>query len=218
MTAADRNMAKTNTVTRLQRVTSAARTLLSALAGRAVAVRDLEVIERDVAAPIPGARRDPDLIYRPCTTDDETAFRGIGPQWRALSRHFKARLDRGHMCIGCFDEGRGVGYIWIATGTEIDRTLGLHVRPKRDQVYGFDLFVLPDYRGRAVGYWLVRSWLDHARRLGKRRATGIVLSTNRPMLMLTRTAFGFKSVHRMRAVQLAGRFGVVVRGRQEGLT
>ncbi len=181
-------------------------------------VCDLQVLERDPSAPMPPDRSDSGLSYRRCEERDFEAFRGIAMEWSALRRLFQSRIRRGQICIGCFDGPRGVGYLWLAAAPERDRALGLHIRPSRDELYAFDLFVGTEYRRRGAGFGLIREWLLEARALGKARAVGIVRSSNLPMLMLIRAGFGFRHVHRITAAQFGRRIGIVFRGRAERLT
>lgn len=189
-----------------------------AATGAVLRVCDLDVLERDASAPIPADHSAPALEYRRCTHEDLDAFRALGPRWPLFQRTFDARLSRGQICFGCFDGPRAVGYVWVSSAPERDPAMGLRIRPARDEMYGFDLFVTPEYRRLSVGHSLIRRWLLEARAQNRPRAVGIILSTNRPMQMLTRTGFGFRRVHRIRTAQIGRRFGLVLRGRAEGLT
>jgi GNAT superfamily N-acetyltransferase len=174
-----------------------------------VNVRYLEVLERDVQQPIPAITVDPGLEYRVCGRDDLEAFRDLRPHWRRWRPVLEGRLARGATCVGAFDGDRGVGFVWLTDCLEVDRALGLRVRPEPDQVYGFDLFVAPDYRRRRVGPRLMREWLMFTHGCGRRTALGVVQTTNRPMMLLSKAGFGFVSTVRLTSVQAGLRFGFI---------
>jgi hypothetical protein len=78
----------------------------------------------------------------------------------------------------------------------------LTIQPQEDESYGFDLFVLPEYRKFLVGYELISRWLQYSKEAGKAKAIGVVATWNKPMQMTTKLVFGFKVIWKVRSVEL----------------
>lgn len=171
------------------------------------------IIERDVSLELPEITDDGSLDYRVCTAADLPRFQGIRSPWKVWRRIFLERWRRAQLCIACLDSGAVVGYIWVARMPEHDRALGVTVVPAPDESYGFDLYVKPEYRRRGVGFSLIARWLRDARTLGKRRAVGIVLDWNTPMLAATTLGFGFRRARRLASLELFRAYGICLSGR-----
>lgn len=138
------------------------------------------------------------------------SFRGVLKPWDRFHRLYKERFQRGQTCIICFHRGKAIGYIWISFISETDKHYGLTVKPKNNESYGFDLYVLPEYRKFLVGFELISRWLKFSQDSGKEKAIGMVASYNHPMLVTTKLVFGFKKTKEVRAIEFFRRRGFVI--------
>jgi GNAT superfamily N-acetyltransferase len=144
------------------------------------------------------------------SVSDLMRFRYIRKPWRHYRKILEDRFQRGQTCILAFHENMLIGYVWITDRPETDRNLGITINPAEGESYGFDLYVLPEYRKDFVGIELISRWLRDARDAGKTKAIGVVASNNRPMLMTTRLVFGFRRKREVRSMEFFKRWGHVI--------
>ncbi len=130
--------------------------------------------------------------------------------WKYYSSVFEDRINRGVTGIVGFMGSQAVGYIWLTSCREKDRNLGFTITPADDEIYGLDLYVLPEYRKDLVGYELISLWLKQACEAGKKRAIGVVAEWNKPMLMTTRLVFGFRIIKTMYSLEFFKKRGFLI--------
>jgi GNAT superfamily N-acetyltransferase len=168
------------------------------------------IIQRSLDGRLPEMHAKIPLSVRFASIDDLSCFQGIREPWSRYQRIFRERFRRGQTCIISFHQEKAVGYLWMTDIPESDKRLGLTITPDAEESYGFDLYVLPEYRRELVGFDLVSRWLTHARSSGKRRAIGVVASQNQPMLIMTKLAFGFRRAREVRSLEFFRSFGVII--------
>src|SRR5688500_8050908 len=95
-------------------------------------------------------RGDPELALMPARADIK-----------------EARFEQGAVCLGGFQDGRLVGYLWFCRGAydEDEVRCTYVVTPQDEAVFDFDLYVFPEYRmGLAfAALWQHASEYFHAR-------------------------------------------------------
>ncbi len=169
-----------------------------------------DILSRELDRPFPRVRSKLQLHFAGLDAPGHAELEHLVLPWPHKRRLFLERLRRGQVAIACFREEEAIGYIWVTTVPELDERLGLRVSPGPDETYGFDLYVIPGYRPHLVGHELITRWLEHTLAVGRRRAIGVVEDVNRPMQVTTRVTFGFKTIEKVRSVELLSRRGVVV--------
>lgn len=175
--------------------------------------RTCYIIEKLLEDKLPNMKAKLDVTFRSGCIEDFESFQYELRPWRRFRKIFSDRFRNGKTCIVCLRQSQAIGYIWITDLTETDKNLGITIRPKNDESYGFDLYVLPEYRKHLVGYELISHWLHQAQEEGKRKAIGIVASYNHPMLMTTKLVFGFKKTKEVRSIEFFRRRGFVIQER-----
>jgi len=94
----------------------------------------------------------------------------------------QARLDAGHWCFVARHQGRIVSARWATTdGVWIDY-LSCELRLAVGEVYPYDLFTRPDFRGQSVSPVTSAEMLRYFRTAGYRRMVTTVLPENQPSL------------------------------------
>jgi GNAT superfamily N-acetyltransferase len=181
-----------------------------------VHLRKYYVLERSLTGDLPFIRATMDVTCKLGSIEDLMPFQGVLNPWRRWHRSFEERLRRGQICIVCQRGEQTIGYIWVSSAPEKDKHLGVTIQPGKDGSYGFDLFVLPEYRKFLIGFELISRWLEYARKEGMKRAIGLVQAINKPMLMTTKLAFGFKYASRSYALEFLRYRGVVISKRGFG--
>jgi len=165
------------------------------------------VIERAIDEKIPDIHAKLPVRFVHGSVDDLMRFRHIRKPWGHYRKILEDRFRSGRTCILALHENELIGYVWITDRPETDRNLGLTIRPAEGESYGFDLYVLPEYRKDLVGIELIIRWLEHARDGGKTKAIGVVSSKNQPMLVTTRLVFRFRRTREVRSVEFFKRWG-----------
>jgi GNAT superfamily N-acetyltransferase len=112
--------------------------------------------------------------------------------------HFENGLAQGRHALLGFREGRVIGWFWwhdhtqTVYGFELSR-FGLDLAP--DEVYGYDLFIVPEERGQGRPAAFLAGVEAELARLGYRSMLGFVESWNRPARWLYAT-HGYEVVTR----------------------
>jgi GNAT superfamily N-acetyltransferase len=174
------------------------------------------VIEKSLTGNFPFIHSKMNATFKIADFKDMEYFQNDLKPWKEWSKRFKRRFDKGQTCIACFTEEKALGYIWISTVPESDPDLGLEIRPDADEVYGFDLFVLPEYRKFLIGFELISRWLEYSKKAGKKKAIGVVLSANTPMLMTVKLGFGFKIVRTVQSLKFFNWIGILISSKESG--
>lgn len=158
----------------------------------------------------PTIKTDFDFQYRVVDSIDNSSFENIYRKTPKNLSVFRERQKRGQTCLACYKCDSVVGYIWISFISETDREHGITLTPDPEESYGFDLYVLPEYRKKAVGFKLINEWILHARSQGRTTCTGFVDRFNKPMLMTMKMIFGFQPIRKHYIVRIFKRYGFVL--------
>lgn len=178
-----------------------------------VNIKNNDVIGKSLSGEIPFIKAKLDLTFKRAEEQEIDYFRDLLKPWDTWSRITRKRFEKGQTCIMCFHENRAIGYIWISFVPETDRNIGLTVRPRENESYGFDLFVLPEYHKFLVGYELISRWLQYSKASGREKAIGVVAACNKPMQMTTKLVFGFKAIKKIRSVEFFKKRGFIISSR-----
>lgn len=106
------------------------------------------------------------VAYRPHTRASR-----IGERWA-----------RGHLCFAARHDGRLVATCWAATGGATIEFLACAIPLAEGEVYLFDAYTTPAFRGRGVAVVICRAQLEHFRAAGYRRAIRATVPENTPAL------------------------------------
>ncbi len=178
--------------------------------GVIINIRKYCIIEKSLSGNIPFIKAKLDVTFRMAEVNDMDFIKDMLEPCSVWYRIIKKRFEKGQTCILCFHENRAIGYVWITFVPETDRNIGLTVRPRDNESYGFDLFVLPEYRKFLIGYELISRWFQYSKDSGRGKAIGVVAQWNKPMLMTTKLVFGFKVTRKLRAVEFFKKRGFII--------
>jgi GNAT superfamily N-acetyltransferase len=142
--------------------------------------RRLLLLERMLAQPVPELA--PGLpvrieVLKECELDEYLAFRPETVRARVIDR-----LASGHLCFVARHEGRVVSACWTATQRAWTEFLGCEIELAADEVYLFDSFTLPAYRGQGIAPALCLHELRHFQQAGYRRVIRATTPENKPAL------------------------------------
>lgn len=145
---------------------------------------------RAAAASLPTTVLTPDAIA------DYLAFRvDADPQ------EIEARWARGNLCFVTRSGTRIVSACWAATGSTWVPFLRAEFALGVDEVYFFDAFTAPDFRGRDLAPALCHVQLRHFRKAGSARALRLTFEVNAAALR-AHAKSGFRPVARVTAIRL----------------
>ena len=103
---------------------------------------------------------------------------GAGEAEPAWHREAHARLAAGQACAVVRAQGTVVAYCWATTFPAPVEEIGCHVVPGGDEVYLYDAYTAPAWRGRRLFPAMLAALMRLARSRGKRRALIFVLASN----------------------------------------
>jgi ribosomal protein S18 acetylase RimI-like enzyme len=142
--------------------------------------RRLLLLERPLAQSIPELEPAVPLridTLKPSEVDDHLAFRPEMARACVLDR-----LRSAQVCFVARHESRIVSACWATTQTAWVEFLACGIAAAVGEVYLFDAFTLPDYRGQRAAPALCTHQLKHFQRAGVRRAIRATLPENVPAL------------------------------------
>jgi len=142
----------------------------------ALGYRRLILLERSLMQDIPRSEVGLPLqiaMLEPSEVNDYAAFRPGRSREHVLER---LRLSQG--CFVARYEGRIISACWTATRPTHIAFLNVDFAVATGEVYMFDAFTAPAYRGRGVAVALCLHQLSHFRRAGRHRAMRAVLPEN----------------------------------------
>jgi GNAT superfamily N-acetyltransferase len=125
-------------------------------------------LRRELAAPIPDYRARAPIHVREATPEDIREVAAIRLPHLDVRDRYEQRLGRGQRCFVARVDDEIVGSNWLNTGQQVDE--GRLVRLADDEVYSFDVFTAPAWRGRGIHGHLLHDMLDTARDEGYRVA------------------------------------------------
>ena len=137
------------------------------------------------------------IFVRPVRPDDDDLFRDFAKGVSAEDARLRffgpkkelsnADLDR----LVHIDYGRAMGFVAISElSGEMVGVVRLHAEPDRES-REFAIIVRSDFKGRGLGWLLMRLMIDYARSVGLRVVEGRTLHENKAMLKMCRE-FGFE--------------------------
>ena len=106
------------------------------------------------------------------------------------------RFDHDDVCFLARSEGRMVGAMWTARGSSFVRYLRTELTIAPDEVYLYDVYIAPAWRGRKIARALYRRMFQHHRAADVRLVVGAVLPENHAS-MRSLTSTGFRVIGRV---------------------
>ncbi len=139
--------------------------------------RRMVLLERPLNEPIPEARADIAVevsLLRHGEIDEYAAFHpGLD------EAEIRGRIERGGKCFVSRHEGSIVNACWTAEGSVWIEYLGRSVQFAADEVYVYNNYTDPRFRGRNVSMVRAEAMLRHFRELGYRRMMAVVVPENK---------------------------------------
>ena len=132
--------------------------------------------------------------------DSPEATGSIGCGWNPEAEE---RLRGGESCAVARHGSEVVSYCWSTGGPAWVGEINRLVVPEPADVYLYDAFTLPAWRGRGLFRTLLSRLLITSRERGRRRALIFALATNRASCRAIEAA-GFERFHAVWRVELAG--------------
>lgn len=140
--------------------------------------------------------------------DSPTATDGPAGRWHPEAEQ---RLLEGQVCAVARHETDVVAYCWLASTPVRVAEIGHVVVPGLEDVYLYDAFTVPAWRGRGLFSTLLRHLLAFAHARGRKRALIFALARNRASRRAIERA-GFEISHSVSRVELCGRERLWFRG------
>ena len=140
-------------------------------------------ISRPSAQPYTSEKLD-SKVYGPAAA--AAAWEQLAAMGHLTSADVNCRFARGHLVLIAFREGRPVGCTWLAlaNGAQLEFDTYWIIRPGEAMKYG--VFVLPEYRGRAIHSFVSYSANCHLRSVGVARALSVISIFNTPSMSLAK--------------------------------
>jgi ribosomal protein S18 acetylase RimI-like enzyme len=138
--------------------------------------RRLLLLERDLSEPLPAIEAKIPLDFSVLTPDElgeYLVFHDEDPR-----HELEARFGRGDECFVARSQGQIVCANWAATNEHTMRFVRYRLRIATGEVYVYDSFTLPAFRGRGVAPALAVHMIEHFRRAGLARATTLIEPEN----------------------------------------
>lgn len=107
------------------------------------------------------------------------------------------RFSRGSVCSCLFHQNKIVSYCWLSFQEEWIGEIETTISLKMDEVYLFDAFTLPEYRGKNLFPFLLTNTITYLKTQGYCYALIFALSTNRVSIKAIQKA-GFKYFRKVR--------------------
>ena len=159
-----------------------------------IRVATLCLYERKLDAPISPGPLPPGAELS--VSDSPAAAGGVGPWHREAER----RMREGQVCAVVRHGSEVIAYCWLTDQPEWVAEIGRLVVPRPHEVYLYDAFTAPAWRGRGLFQAMLMRLLAYARAQGRRRALIFVLNRNRASRRaIERTGFElFQAVSRVK--------------------
>jgi len=93
---------------------------------------------------------------------------------------YRRRFQRGHFCVLAQVGHKGAGFVWGQLGgPHIEERYGFEIGVRPDEVFYYDLYIRPEYRGLGVVEELIYALSVHSREIGALALVAIVELQNR---------------------------------------
>lgn len=132
---------------------------------------------------------------------DESVFRGESINNGHL---FKERLQKGDMCCCVIVRGKAVSYCWMAQDSAYIGEISKKIILKNDEIYLFDGFTKPEYRGKGFFTKTLSFILCYGREKGYQRALIFALSSNKSSIAAIKKT-GFDKFQRVCFIDIGNR-------------
>jgi GNAT superfamily N-acetyltransferase len=158
----------------------------------------LRVYDRRLDAPAPPSGVPPGVEVR--VADQPLAAGDVAARWHPQAAE---RLRDGQACAIAHHETELVAYCWLSCTPVWVGEIGRTVIPGPEDVYLYDAFTMPEWRGRGLFSAMIAPLLALARSRHRRRALIFVGAGNRASRRAIERA-GFEFVHTVSRVELWG--------------
>jgi hypothetical protein len=153
--------------------------------------RCLVLTERRLAEPVPDFPLPADLTVRPLTPDDAAAYAAFRPE------HGRSECDRrlaeGHWCFATWRGAEIVSAAWGVGRRAWIEYLELGIQLGPDEVYSYDLYTVPELRGRRITSATRVPYFRYLREQGYRRGLATLGPLNRSAASL-QDAIGYRPI------------------------
>ncbi len=139
-----------------------------------IRVATLCLYERDIDAPVVGVPLPSDVDLS--VWDSPASASDAGRPWH---RDAERRIREGQVCAVARQGSDRIAYCWSTREPEWVAEIGRLVVPGPDEVYLYDAFTAPAWRGRGLFPAMLGRLVEYARAHGKSRALIFVLAGNR---------------------------------------
>jgi GNAT superfamily N-acetyltransferase len=172
-----------------------------------IRIATLNLYERCLDGPVPPASAPlpPGLEVE---VHEPMAAGGAAAAWHPEAR---ARLAAGEACALVRAHGAVVAYCWSTTAPAPVEEIRRHVVPAGDEVYLYDAYTAPEWRGKRLFPAMLTLLLAAARARGRRRALIFALAANRASTRAIEHA-GFQHFLAISRVSIGGTGWLWVRG------
>ena len=132
---------------------------------------------------------------------DKTNIDSVAPMIKTTSRRLKIirNTQLGYYAYAVVSNGEVIGDIWCATPRSV-RSEPIHpdlpwlgITCGKNEAYMFDMFVIPDSRGKVITSFLLGGALNHLKEEGFDKVYGFYEQSNLPALW-THRLFGYKEL------------------------
>ncbi len=151
--------------------------------------------------PVELARRPRGFTVREARSDDLAELLRL---FRREPKLFKKRLEAGHIAFACEVKGKLIGMSWMNMGREheeAEKFCRFLMLP--DAVWGYDLFILPEWQISPAAVAMLYFAFDHARKQGRARVYGFASRHNMASLK-THLNFGHEKILKVLVVNVLG--------------
>jgi len=175
-----------------------------------IRVRTLCLYERQLAAPVSLGSLPAGVDL--AVWDAPPAVGALGRPWHPEAER---RILEGQVCVVARYRGSVIAYCWLTRQPEWVAEIDRLVVPGPDEVYLYEAFTEPGWRGRGLFPAMLFQLLAYARAQGRHRALIFVLTDNRASRRAIEKA-GFELFQTVSKVELAGLRRLLFRGRRAG--
>jgi hypothetical protein len=156
-------------------------------------------LKRSLEGPIPNVK--PRLHVAISLLKKTEVNEYVGFRTELDSSYVASRLDAGHWCFVARYKGKLISATWATTNQTSSSFLAREIRLKPGEVYTYDSFTSPDFRGLSVSPTVKVAMMRYFRDTGYRQMICWVLPENNPSLNALQRV-GFRSFGMMGHVKI----------------
>jgi len=139
-------------------------------------VRVIDIWRKDLEVPLAPFRARAPVGITTASEEDLPRLAALLPSEDRTALYLR-RAERGQLCFVALVDDKPVALNWLAFRREVDEDGTVEMAD--DEVYCFDAFTVPEWRGHAIHTELLSRMLEHARAAGYRTAYTQVVHANR---------------------------------------